>query len=103
MARRKKSSGKFIQSAIKRPGALTKAKKKGESTGAAASRLAKSGSPLQKKQAQFYLNVLAPANRKRGGGKSVSRKRGATHTVKAHTRKVGSKRVHVKGHRRKNG
>lgn len=102
MARRSKSS-KFIAGAIKRPGALTKAKKKGESTGAAASRLAKSGTPLQKKQAQFYLNVLAPANRKRGGGKSVARKRGATHMVKGHTRKVGSKRVRVKSHRRRNG
>jgi hypothetical protein len=107
MARRsKKSSTKFIAQAIKRPGALTKAKKKGESTGAAASRLAKHGTPLQKRQANFYLNVLAPANRRRKGtGASAGggRKRGATHMVKAHTRHVGGKRVRVKGHRRKNG
>jgi hypothetical protein len=103
MARRK-SSTKFIAGAIKRPGALTKAKKGGESTAAAANRLAKSGTPLQKRQANFYKNVLAPANaRRRKGGGSSTRKRGATHRVKGHTRMVGNKRVRVKPHRRRNG
>jgi hypothetical protein len=64
MARRKRST-KFIGKAIKRPGALTSNKRKGESTRAAATRLKKSGTPLQKKQANFYLNVLAPANARR--------------------------------------
>lgn len=50
---------------ITRPGALTRAKKPGESTGQAARRLKAKGSPLQKRQANFYLNLLAPANRKR--------------------------------------
>lgn len=78
MARRKKrsttnkpkSKKEFISGAIKRPGALTRAKKKGESTVAAATRLKKSGTPLQKKQANFYLNVLRPASRKRRKKKS---------------------------------
>lgn len=62
---KKRSSTKFINKSIKRPGALTRAKKKGESTMAAARRLKKSGTALQKRQANFYLNVLAPAARKR--------------------------------------
>lgn len=66
----RKKTKKFIQSSIKRPGALTKAKKKGESTATAARRLKKSGTKLQKRQANFYLNVLAPANRKRKKRKS---------------------------------
>lgn len=68
MARKKRSTKKkkkFIQKSIKRPGALTRAKKKGESTNAAARRLKKSGTPLQKKQANFYLNVLKPASKRR--------------------------------------
>ena len=60
-------SGVTIKSAISRPGALTKRKKKGESTAKAASRIMKSSNatPLAKQQASFYKNVLAPANRKR--------------------------------------
>ena len=58
----KKKVKKFIKDAIKRPGALTKAvggkpsdnKKK-------VSKLAKDGTALQKKQANFYMNVLKPA------------------------------------------
>lgn len=73
---RKKSSGKFISSAIKRPGALTKAKKKGESTRSAATRLKKKGTPLQRRQANFYLNVLAPANARRR--KTTTKKRTTT-------------------------
>lgn len=68
MARRKRSSkGKKInvKKAIKRPGALTRAKKKGEATGTAARRLKKSGTPLQKKQAAFYLNVLSGGRKKK--------------------------------------
>jgi hypothetical protein len=62
---RKRSSKKFIKKAIKRPGALSRAKKKGESTTAAARRLKKSGTPLQKRQANFFLNVLKPSAKKR--------------------------------------
>jgi hypothetical protein len=62
---KKRNSKKFIQNAIKRPGALTRAKKKGESTRAAAQRFKKSGTKRQKQLAIFYLNVLAPAARKR--------------------------------------
>jgi len=62
---RKKRKKKFIQKAIKRPGALKRAKRKGESTDAAARRLKKSGTKLQKRQANFYLNVLKPASKKR--------------------------------------
>lgn len=67
---RKRTNKKFIQKAIKRPGSLTRAKKKGESTTQAAQRLKKSGTTLQKRQANFYLNVLAPAARKRRKKKS---------------------------------
>jgi hypothetical protein len=66
----KRSSKKFISGAIKRPGALTRNKKKGESTRKAALRMRKSGTTLQKRQANFYLNVLAPAARKRRRKKS---------------------------------
>jgi hypothetical protein len=108
MARRK-SSSKFISGAIKRPGALTRAKKKGESTDAAARRLAKSGSTKQKQRANFYLRVLKPASKKSGKKKSSStssprrnRRVGRTHKVKAHTRIVGKgHRVRVKSHRRR--
>lgn len=69
MARRKRSSRPRrkkinVKAAIKRPGALTRAKKKGESTHAAATRLKKSGTPLQKRQANFYLNVLSGGRKK---------------------------------------
>jgi hypothetical protein len=51
---------------IKRPGALTKAAGgKPSARPRRVAKLAKSGTPLQRKQANFYLNVLAPANRKR--------------------------------------
>lgn len=49
----------FIKDAIKRPGALTKAV--GGKPGKNMSKvreLAKSGTPLQKKQANFFLHVL---------------------------------------------
>lgn len=68
--RKKTPSKKFIQGAIKRPGGLTRAKKKGESTLAAANRLKKSGTLLQKRQANFYLNVLRPASQRRRKKKS---------------------------------
>jgi cell division GTPase FtsZ len=54
----------FIANAIKRPGALTAAvggkpsKKKGK-----VRNLARTGTPLQRRQANFYLNVLAKAKR----------------------------------------
>lgn len=49
----------FIQGAIKRPGALTAAVggKPSQHMGQVEA-LAKSGSPLQRKQAEFYMNVL---------------------------------------------
>lgn len=53
-----------VKKAIKRPGALTRAKKKGESTNTAARRLKKSGTSLQKRQANFYLNVLKGGRKK---------------------------------------
>jgi len=61
------SSGKFIQSAIKRPGALTRRAKRGtkRSVHAQAQHDMKHGTTLQKRQASFYLNVLKPASRKR--------------------------------------
>jgi hypothetical protein len=97
MARRSK---RFIKSAIKRPGALTRAKKKGESTGAAARRLKKGGTTLQKRQANFYLNVLAPANKKRKG--TGSKKSSPTHRVRAHHRTLSSgRKVRVKSHRKR--
>lgn len=49
----------FISSAIKRPGALTSAVGGKPSKHLAAVRqLSKDGTPLEKKQAGFYLNVL---------------------------------------------
>ena len=100
MARRKKN---FIAQAIKRPGALTRRAKSGtkRSVHAQAQHDMKHGSTLQKRQASFYLNVLSPANRKRGGG--GKKKSGSTHAVKGHTRTVGGKSVRVKAHRRRNG
>lgn len=50
---------------IKHPGALTRAQKKGETMVQTANRLKKEGTPLQKKQANYYLNVLRPAAQKR--------------------------------------
>lgn len=66
--KRKKDDKKFIQDAIKRPGALTKAV--GGPPGKnidKVRKLAESGSPLKKRQAQFYLNVLRPASKRRKG------------------------------------
>jgi len=56
----------FIDSAIKRPGALTKAVGGKPSEHMSKVRqLAKSGTPLQKRQANFYLHVLRPASGKK--------------------------------------
>jgi len=52
---------------IKRPGALTarlKGKKPGKNI-AAVKKIAKTGPPLAKKQANFALNVLLPAAKRR--------------------------------------
>lgn len=56
---------KFIQSAIKRPGALTKrvGGKPGSNPGKVAKLAKKSG--LAGEQARFFENVLKPANRKK--------------------------------------
>jgi hypothetical protein len=64
MAKRRKR--RFIQKAIKRPGALTR--DVGGPPGkniAKVRRLAKSGTTAQKRRASFYLNVLRPAARRR--------------------------------------
>lgn len=67
--RKKKSlggSGKTIQSAIKRPGALSsRAKRNGRSTTAQARHDKAQGTTLQKQQANFFLNTLKPAAKKR--------------------------------------
>lgn len=106
MARRK--SKNFIQSAIKRKGALSgRAKRSKRSTLAQARHDKAKGTPQQKAQANFYLNVLKPSSRSRksksGGSMPKGRKRGSAHKVKAHTRvsKKG-KRFRVKSHGRKN-
>lgn len=57
---------KFIQKAIKRPGALTKLV--GGAPGKNLKKvrqIAKTGTPLQKRQANFFLKVLRPAGKKR--------------------------------------
>lgn len=68
MARKKK----FIQKAIKRPGALTKlvGGKPSENVGKV-EKIAKDGTPLERRQANFYLHVLRPLAKKR---KSLMRK-----------------------------
>jgi hypothetical protein len=68
---RKKGSGKFIASAIKRPGALTRRAKSGKkrSVHAQAQHDMRHGSTRAKRQASFYLNVLKPASRKRKKGR----------------------------------
>jgi hypothetical protein len=50
---------------IKRPGALTAQQNPGETMAQTANRVSATGTPLEKKQANFYRNVLAPANAKR--------------------------------------
>lgn len=65
MAKRKRSR-RFIQSAIRRPGGLTRAVGGPPGKNLAKVRaLARSGTPLQKRQANFYLNVLRPAGLRR--------------------------------------
>jgi hypothetical protein len=58
---------KFIQGAIKRPGALTKlvGGPPGENV-AKVQKIARTGTPLEKQQANFFLRVLLPLSRKRG-------------------------------------
>lgn len=66
MARKRK---KFIAKAVKRPGALTR-----EVGGKPSDRvgkvryLAKHGSPRERREAEFYLNVLRPAAKRRRKG-----------------------------------
>jgi len=63
---------KFIQGAISRPGALTAAVGGKPSDNLAKVRdLAANGTPLQKRQASFYLNVLAKVG---GRGKKAKAK-----------------------------
>ena len=66
MAKRR-ARRKSLKGAIKRPGALTARAKRGKkrSVRGQAQYDKKHGTPLQKKQANYYLNVLAPANRRR--------------------------------------
>lgn len=65
--RKKSSSGNFIKSAIKRPGALTKRAKSGtkRSVHAQAQHDMKHGTTLHKRQASFYIHVLKPASKRR--------------------------------------
>lgn len=57
---------KFIQKAIKRPGALTKLVGGPPSKNLKKVRqIAKTGTTLQKRQANFFLKVLRPASKKR--------------------------------------
>ena len=54
----------FISKAIKRPGALTKRAEKNKKTvDQQAKEDVKTGTPLQKKQANFYLKVLKKVKR----------------------------------------
>lgn len=59
-----KTAAKFIQGAIKRPGALTAAVGgKPSANMGKVRKLAASGSTRQKREADFYLNVLRKAGR----------------------------------------
>ena len=70
---------KFIQSAIKRPGALTaRANKNKQTVIAQANQDMKSGTPLDKKQASFFLNVL-----RKVGGKRRAKKRSLLDAAKS--------------------
>lgn len=71
---KKSNSTKFIQSAIKREGALTKlvGGKPSENV-AKVKRIAQTGTPLQKRQANFFLNVLLPLARKKRQSRSMLR------------------------------
>lgn len=57
------ANNQFIQGAIKRPGALTKAVGGKPSKHLAMVKQLANGSGRQAKEAQFYLNVLRPANK----------------------------------------
>jgi len=60
-----KDKKNFIQDAIKRPGALTKSV--GGPPGKnmdKVRKMAEHGTPLQKRQANFFLKVLKPASKK---------------------------------------
>ena len=102
MARR--SGGKWIQTAIKNPGALRKSLgvKKGQKIPHSKLQAAakKGGKTGQRARLALTLKGL----NKGGGGRSssASRSRGTTHRVKGHTRTLSSgKKVRVKAHRRK--
>lgn len=73
MALKKKKVEKFIQAAIKRPGALTRrAEREGRTIPAQAKHDVAAGTTLEKRQANFYLNVLRKVRRRRKqGGKSL--------------------------------
>jgi hypothetical protein len=59
-----KTIRKFISSAIKRPGSLTKRAEKNKNTvDEQAKEDIKKGTPLQKKQANFYFKVLKKVKR----------------------------------------
>lgn len=59
------AEGKKKPFVIKRPGALTAQQRPGETMEQTAQRLAKEGTPLQKREANFYLNVLRPASQRK--------------------------------------
>ena len=61
-----KSKKLDIKKAIKRPGALSSRARKNNRTTLQQARFdKKNGTTLQKQQANFYLNTLRPANKKR--------------------------------------
>ena len=71
----KKKVKDFIKGAIKRPGALTKeVGVKPSDKSSKVKKLAKDGTPLQKKQANFFLNVLKPASKKMKSKRSLLKK-----------------------------
>lgn len=71
--KKKAPDKKFIQKAIKRPGALTRrAKREGRTVLAQAQFDKTHGTKLEKDQANFFLNVLKKVKRnKKKGGKSL--------------------------------
>jgi hypothetical protein len=95
-----RSGGKWIQGAIKNPGALRKSLgvKKGQKIPHSKLQAAakKGGKTGQRARLAMTLKKL-----NKGGGGSAVRKRGTTHRVKGHTRTMSSgKKVRVKAHRR---
>ena len=72
MALKKKAPEKFIQKAIKRPGALTRrAKREGRTVNQEAEHDLKQGTTLDKEQANFFLKVLRKVRKGKRTKKSL--------------------------------